>query len=249
MPWMRRFWTTLLLAAAGLPVQAGQALVAVAANFSAPMQGIAEAFAADTGHVLKLTPGATGALYAQIRQGAPFDVLLAADAETPQRLQSDGLAVAGSRFTYATGRLVLWSPQAGLVDDQGAVLAGGGFQHLALANPKLAPYGRAAAEVLQRRGLANALAPRLVMGQNIAQTYQFVATGNAELGFVARSQVMAAGGSAWLVPEALHAPIRQDAVLLRHGADNAAASALLAYLRGPRAMALMRQFGYGGDGP
>jgi molybdate transport system substrate-binding protein len=245
---MVRIVTVLLLAcltAGPGSAQAGQALVAVAANFAAPMQRIAEAFGADTGHVLTLTAGATGALYAQIRAGAPFDVLLAADTETPARLLAEGLAVAGSGFTYATGRLVLWSPQPGRVDADGAVLAGGRFRHLALANPKLAPYGRAAMQVLQRMGLAQSLAPKLVRGQNVAQAYQFVASGNAELGFVARSQVIGADGSAWPVPSSLHEPIRQDAVLLRQGAANPAAQALLDYLRGPRAQAVLRAFGYG----
>lgn len=224
--------------------QAGQALVAVASNFAAPMKRIAEAFEADTGHRLTLTTGATGALYAQVRAGAPFEALLAADTRTPARLLAEGLAVAGSSFPYAVGRLVLWSPQPGLVDDQGAVLAGGQFRHLALANPRLAPYGQAAMAVLQERGLARTLAPKLVTGQNIAQAYQFVASGNAELGFVARSQVLDAGGSAWLVPQTLHAPIRQDAVLLRAGAANPAARALLDYLRSAKAQAVMRDFGY-----
>jgi molybdate transport system substrate-binding protein len=245
MPCARRFWTTLLLAALCVPAQAAQALVAVAANFSAPMARIAAAFAEDTGHRLTLTAGATGRLDAQIRAGAPFDALLAADADTPARLLADGLAVAGSGFTYAVGQLVLFSAAPGRVDAEGAVLAEGRFRHLAIANPRLAPYGRAAMQVLQRLGLAERLAPKLVTGMNVAQAYQFVVSGNAELGFVSRSQVIGAAGSAWPVPTALHDPIRQDAVQLAHGAANPAAAALLRYLRGPRALAIMQAFGYG----
>ena len=179
-------------------------LVAVAANFAAPMARIAEDFTAATGHTLKLSSGATGKFYAQIVAGAPFEVLLAADDETPKKLVDEGHAVAGSHFTYAIGRLVLWSATPGFVDDQGAVLAPGRFAHLAIANPKVAPYGAAAMEVLRARGLADALAPKLVTGESIAQAFQFVSTGNAELGFVALSQVQVPGkpaaGSHWLVP-------------------------------------------------
>jgi molybdate transport system substrate-binding protein len=229
--------------------QAGEVHVAVAANFAAPMARIAESFTAATGHVVKLSSGATGKFHAQILAGAPFELLLAADAETPKRLVDEGHAVASSRFTYATGRLVLWSAKPGWVDAQGAVLASGRFAHLAIANPKVAPYGRAAMEVLRARGLADTLAPKLVTGESVAQAFQFVATGNAELGFVALSQVQVPGkastGSAWVVPAAMHAPILQDAVLLKAGEHNPAASALLAYLKTAAARELMRSFGYG----
>ncbi|WP_310386812.1 molybdate ABC transporter substrate-binding protein [Roseateles sp.] len=229
-------------------VQAAEVSVAVAANFSVPMQKIAAAFERDTGHHATLVFGSTAKFYTQIKSGAPFQVLLAADNQTPALLEREGLGVAGSRFTYATGRLLLWSRQPGLVDDQGQVLRTGKFEHLAIADPKLAPYGAAAVEVLKGLGLLAALTPRLVQGTSIAQTYQFVATGNAELGFVAVSQVFSGGkltqGSAWRVPAHLHAPIRQDALLLVAGKGNPAALALLDYLRGDKARALIRSFGY-----
>jgi len=229
--------------------RADEVLVAVAANFAGPMARIAQDFRAGTGHTARLSLGATGRFYSQVVAGAPFDVLLAADDETPARLAAEGHAVPGSRFTYAVGRLVLWSADPGLVDDEGAVLASGRFRHLAVANPKLAPYGRAAMQVLQARGLAGALAPRLVTAESIAQAHQFVASGNAELGFVALSQVAAPDqprtGSTWRVPPQLHAPIRQDAVLLRPGLGKPAAQALLAYLKGPAAQAVIRAHGYG----
>ena len=227
---------------------AGEVSVAVAANFSAPMRHIAAAFEHDTGHKAVLAFGSTGKLYAQIRHGAPFQLLLAADEATPKRLEDEGLGVAGTRFTYAIGRLVLWSRQPGFVDGDGDVLKAGRFAHIALADPKLAPYGAAAVEVLQGLGLMPALAGKIVQGENITQTQQFVATGNAELGFVALSQVFADGkltqGSAWIVPARLYTPIRQDAVLLASGKDNAAATALLAFLRGDKARAIIRSFGY-----
>ncbi len=228
--------------------QAGTAQVAVAANFAAPMARIAAAFEAATGHTLKLSSGSTGKFFAQVVAGAPFEVLLAADEHTPRRLVEAGHALADSRFTYATGRLVLWSAAPGFVDAQGGVLGSGRFRHLAIANPKTAPYGAAAMQVLRARGLADALAPKLVTGESVAQAFQFVATGNAELGFVALSQVAVPGrppsGSAWTVPAALHEPIRQDAVLLKAGASNPAAIALLDYLRSDAARAIIRAYGY-----
>lgn len=229
---------------------AGEVTVAVAANFAAPLARLAEGFQAATGHGLRASAGATGKFYTQITTGgAPFEVLLAADDETPRRLEAEGFAVAGSRFTYAIGALVLWSPQPGLVDGEGAVLASGRFRHLAIANPRTAPYGQAAMQVLRARGLAEALAPRLVTGDSIAQAHQFVASGNAELGFVALSQVGVPGrpatGSMWRVPVGLHEPIRQDAVLLKAGGKNPAASALLDYLKSAPARALIAAWGYG----
>ena len=227
---------------------ADEVRVAVAANFAGPLARIAEGFAAATGHTLKVSAGPTGKFYSQIVAGAPFEVLLAADDETPARLIREGHAVAGSQFTYAIGQLALWSAQPGLVDDQGAVLTSGKFTRLAIANPKLAPYGQAALEVLKARGLTEALTPRLVTGESIAQAYQFVFTGNAELGFVALSQVVVPGrpaiGSFWRVPSSLYGEIRQDAVLLKSGETRLAAAALLGYLRSARATAVIWSFGY-----
>lgn len=222
--------------------------VAVAANFTAPMQKVAAAFEVETGHKAVLSFGSTGKFYAQIKNGAPFQVLLAADDETPARLEKEGLTLAGTRFTYAVGRLVLWSKQPGLVDEKGEVLRKGAFERLAIADPKLAPYGAAAVETLTQLGLLQGVQGRLVQGENIAQTYQFVATGNAALGFVALSQVMSDGrltdGSAWVVPGNLHTAIRQDATVLSSGKDNTAAAALVAYLKGDKARAIIRSFGY-----
>ena len=237
-----------LVSAASGPALAAEVHVAVASNFSAPMQKIAAQFERDTGHRAVLSFGATGKFYAQIRNGAPFQVLLSADDDTPTRLVREGAGVAASQFTYATGRLVLWSRDAGRVDALGAVLKTGGFQRLALADPKLAPYGAAAMEVLKSLGLAQALAPKLVQGENISQAFQFTASGNAEVGFVAMAQVFAEGqltrGSAWLVPAAMHTPIKQDALLLNAGQRKPAATALLAYLKSDQARGIIRSFGY-----
>ncbi len=235
--------------AVATPARADTVTVAVAANFAGPFAKITEGFSAATGHTVKTVTGATGKFYSQILGGAPFEVLLAADDETPKRLVAGGHAVPGSQFTYAIGVLVLWSAQPGFVDDRGAVLTSGRFSKLAVANPKLAPYGAAAMEVLKARGLADAVAPKLVTAESIAQAYQFIATGNAELGFVALSQVAVPGkpapGAYWRVPANLHGEIRQDAVLLKTGANSAAASALLAYLKTPAAKAVIQAWGYG----
>jgi molybdate transport system substrate-binding protein len=233
--------------------QAGEVTVAVAANFTAPMQKIAKAFEQDTGHKAKLAFGATGKFYAQIKNGAPFGVLLAADDETPERLEKEGLAVAGTRFTYAVGRLALWSKNPNLVDDKGQVLRSHSFeklgiQKIAMADPKLAPYGAAALEVITHLGVMPAVKSKLVQGESIGQTYQFVSTENAQLGFVALSQISLEGrisqGSAWVVPQSMHTPLKQDAVLLNVGKDNAAALALLKYLQGDAAKGLIRSYGY-----
>jgi len=228
--------------------QAGEVQVAVAANFTAPMKLIAAEFERSSGHKVLLSFGGTGKFYAQIRNGAPFEILLAADAETPRRLEQEGLGVAGSSITYAVGKLALWSADAGLVDAKGEVLTSGNYRHIAIASPKLAPYGAAAQQVLERLGLTTALTPKIVQGENIAQTYQFIKSGNAELGFVALSQVYAQGavkeGSAWIVPAALYSPIRQDAVLLMKGKDNPAAAALLQFMRSEQAQAVIKSFGY-----
>lgn len=226
----------------------GEVSVAVASNFTAPMKAIALDFERDSGHKAVLAFGATGQFHAQVRNGAPFEILLAADDDTPRQLEQEGLAVPGSRFTYAMGRLVLWSLQPGLVDADGKVLQRAPFDKLAIANPKLAPYGAAAVQTLERMGLRDKLWPKIVQGANIAQTYQFVATENANLGFVALSQVFESGkpklGSAWVVPRDLHDAIRQDAVLLKPGANNPAAAALLKYLRSDKAKVAIRSFGY-----
>jgi len=238
-----------LLGACNMAVQAGEVSVAVAANFAAPMARIAASFRLSTGHVARLSTGSTGKFYSQIVAGAPFEILLAADDETPRRLLREGHAVAGTASTYAIGQLVLWSAQAGVVDDQGNVLGQGRFKHLAIANPRTSPYGAAALQVLQKRGLLPTLQKRLVTGESVGQAYQFVATGNAELGFVALSQVLkpgqAAAGSMWRVPQALFDEIRQDAVLLKAGASNPAARALLNYLKTPAARAVIDAYGYG----
>lgn len=244
---MKRLAVLLSLAGCGA-AHAAEVQVAVAANFSAPMQRIAAAFEKDTGHKAVLAFGATGKFYAQVVNGAPFEVLLAADDETPARLEKEGRTVAGSRFTYATGKLALWSARQAYVDAQGKVLETGGYAHLAIANPKTAPYGLAATETLDKLGLSARVQPKLVQGENIGQAHQFVSTGNAELGFVALSQVWKDGrftsGSGWIVPENLHSPIRQDAVILSKGAANAAARALESYLKSDKARAIIRSYGY-----
>lgn len=228
---------------------AGEVQIAVAANFSVPIKKIAADFEKDTGHKTVIATGATGKFYAQIANGAPFEVFLSADDETPAKLEKEGLGVAGSRFTYAIGRLALWSSKPGLVDDKGEILKKDSFGKLALANPKTAPYGAAAVEVMQKLGVFQTLQPRFVQGENIAQTQQFIASGNAELGFVALSQVwqdgkLAMPGSIWIVPLADHAPIKQDAVLLSRGRDNAAAQAFLKYLKTDKAKSIIKTFGY-----
>ena len=235
------------LAGATSSVCADDISVAVAANFTVPMQIIVAGFEKESGHKVQAAYGATGKFYAQIRNGAPFEVLLAADDETPARLIKDNAAVAGSQFTYATGKLVLWSAKPAIVDGAGAVLKNGGFNHLAIANPKLAPYGAAAVEVMKALGAYESIQPKIVTGENIAQTHQFIGTGNALLGFVALSQVLKDGkieGSSWIVPARLYAPIRQDAVILEKGKGKPAAEALLKYLKSDKARAVIRSSGY-----
>ena len=229
--------------------QADEVQVAVAANFTAPIQAIARPFERDTGPKVVSAFGSTRGLYTQIKNGAPFDVFLAADASTPAKLESEGATLPGSRFTYAIGKLVLWSAQPGYVDEQGAILKRNDFKHLSITNPKTAPYGLAAIQVIEHLGLSQALAAKLVEGSTITQAYQFVASGNAELGFVAFSQVFKdgklSGGSVWLVPDEFHQPILQDAVILVRGKDNPAAQALLDYLKGAQATAVIKAYGYG----
>lgn len=224
-------------------------LVAVASNFTKPMTEIAEAFKKETGHTAKLSFGSSGKIVSQLENGAPFEVFLSADNTKPAKLEEKGLTVPGNRFTYALGTLVLWSAKPGYVDDQGQILTKGGFEHLALANPKLAPYGEAALETLKKLGVQEKLQGLLVHGDNISQAHQFVSTGNAELGFVALSQVIVDGkiadGSGWVVPASLHQPIRQDAVLMKSGQKNPAAPALLDYLKSAPAKAIIQKYGYG----
>ena len=232
---------------------AGPAIVriAVAANFASPMKVLANQFEKETGNKVLQSVGATAKLYAQIRSGAPFDIFLAADEATAERLERENAIVSGSRFTYATGRLVLWSAQANGVDVKGDVLKSGNFRHLAIAAPKLAPYGAAALQTLNQLGLNERLKPKLVQGESIGQTYSFVASGNAELGFVALSQVYENGqiqrGSGWIVPNTLHTPLRQDAVLLAQASGNPAAKAFLAFLKTNDAKTVIRSFGYAID--
>ncbi|PQA86069.1 molybdate ABC transporter substrate-binding protein [Hyphococcus luteus] len=224
---------------------AGEAKIAVAANFTQAAKEIGEAFEKETGHEAVFSFGATGQLYAQISQGAPFDVLLAADQARPEKAVAEGFAVAGSRFTYAVGKIVLYSTDKFLVTGD-KTLRSGGFHNIAIANPVTAPYGATAVDVMKALGVYEALRTKLVRGGNIAQTYQFVATGAAELGFVALSQIATHGkGSRWTVPEDLYSPIAQDAVLLRHGEGNEAAEAFITFLKGAKAHAIIERYGYG----
>jgi len=248
---VRTSWIPALLAVLlglSLPLRADEVRVAVATNFIEVMETLAQRFEQRTGHRVLLSSGATGKLYAQIKNGAPFDLFFAADARRPELLEQEGVALPGSRFTYARGELVLWSPQPALIDDGPATLAAAQFDHLAIANPKTAPYGRAAQQALEQLGLWQTLQGKLVRGENIGQAYQYVHSGNAALGFVARSQVYRRGeyaaGSHWLVPAALHDPIVQQVVQLQ---PSAAADGLLEYVRSPEARTLIEGFGYRTD--
>ncbi|MGB4065870.1 MAG: molybdate ABC transporter substrate-binding protein [Azonexus sp.] len=245
---MKRLSTLILSLLAIATAHADEVQVAVAANFTGPMQVIAVLFERDTGHKANLAFGSTGKFYAQIANGAPFSVLLAADDETPAKLVKEGHAVAGTAFTYAIGKLVLWSADPRLVDAKGEILKKGGFKHLSLANPKTAPYGAAGMQVMSKLGVADSIKPLIVQGENISQTQQFISTGAAELGFVAYSQVIKNGavgsGSGWVVPANLYDPIRQDAVILAKGKDKPAAIALMNYLKGEKAQAVIKSFGY-----
>lgn len=250
--WSRRFGLPLLLAAiagaalpAGAPAVAAEVSVAVAANFTRPAEEIGAAFTAATGDTVTFSFGATGALYGQIAQAAPFEVLLAADNTRPALAVAAGLGVEGTVFTYAVGRLALHSASIDVTDGP-AVLRGAAFQYLAVADPGTAPYGAAAMETLAKLGLLDDTAGKLVTGQNISQTLQFVDSGNAELGFVALSQVIGRPSSqVWLVPAGYHAAIEQDAVLLKAGEANQAARAFMAFLKGPEAAAIIGRYGYG----
>lgn len=227
---------------------AAEIKVAVAANFAQTLKEISAVFEKDTSHKLAITQGSTGKLYAQISQGAPFEVFLSADDETPEKLVTEGKAINGTRFTYAIGRLALWSPKPDLVDEGGQVLKTDKFRFLAIANARVAPYGRAAVQVMQKLGVLASIEPRVVQGESITQTFQFVSTGNAQLGFVALSQISENGkiksGSAWIVPENMHEQLRQDAVLLNPGKDSAAATALLNFLKSDKAKKIIASHGY-----
>lgn len=230
--------------------RADEALVAVAANFAEAIEQLAPKFEAATGHRIVATTGSTGKLYAQIKEGAPFHILLSADARTPAKLAEEGAGDGDSQFTYAVGKLALWSGNKEMIGSDGAeTLKAGSFQHLAIANPELAPYGVAARQTLQALGLWDSLQSRIVMGENIGQTHSMVATGNAELGFVALSAVQnptkPSEGSFWIVPQDLFKPIRQDAILTNAGKDNAAARAFLDFLKSDEAHAIIDSFGYG----
>ena len=227
---------------------AAEVKVAVAANFTEPMKRIVEKFEKKTKHKVLLSFGSTGKFYTQIKHGAPFDVFLAADTKHPAMLETEGLSVRGQNFTYAVGKLALWSAQAGRVDAQGKVLKSGTFRHIAIASPKLAPYGAAAVEAMTQLGVYDRLRPKIVQGQNIAQAHQFVGSGNAELGLLALSQIYKDGkvtsGSAWILPSKLYSPIKQDATLLVKGKDNPAAVALMRYLKSKTAHQIIAAYGY-----
>ena len=236
--------TALWLGLAATNALAGSANVAVASNFTDAAKEIAAAFKAKTGHEAILSFGASGAFHAQIKEGAPFQVFLSADDERPKRLAEDGLAISETRFTYAIGKLVVWSKdQNGVKGDE--TLKVNAFSKLSIANPTAAPYGAAAIEVLEALKIRDAVQSKIVMGATIAQAFQFIDTGNAEIGFVALSQLAGdAGGSRWIVPQSLYREIRQDAILLKTGAENDAAKAFLTFLKGPEARAVIETFGY-----
>jgi molybdate transport system substrate-binding protein len=239
-----------LLLAAAQVANAGEVNAAVAANFQKPMEEIVAEFQKETGHTVKLSFGSSGKFTSQIKEGAPFDVFLAADVKNPKLLEEEGLAVKDTRFVYALGKLVLWSAQPGFVDGKGAVLSKGKFNKVSYADPKLAPYGLAAQEALQKLKLWDGIQSKMVTGDSIGQAYQFIASGNAELGFIVLSQIIKDGkvseGSYWIVSPDLYNPIEQSAVLLSKAKDSEAAKALLVYLKGnKKALAVIEKYGYG----
>jgi molybdate transport system substrate-binding protein len=238
-----------LLAMMAHVANAGEVNAAVAANFTAPVQQIADLFQKETGNTVKLSFGSSGKFYSQIKEGAPFDVFLAADEKNPKLLESEGLAVADTRFVYALGKLVLWSAKPGFVDEKGAVLSKGEYNKIAYADPKLAPYGLAAQETLQKMNLWDKVQSKMVTGESIAQTYQFAASGNADMAFIALSQITKDGkvsdGSWWIVPADMYSPIKQAAIQLTAAKDKAAAQAFLKFLKSEKAVAIIRSFGYG----
>jgi molybdate transport system substrate-binding protein len=228
--------------------QAAEIKVAVASNFANVLKEIAVEFQKDTGHQLAITPGATGKFYAQISNGAPFDVFLSADDETPRKLAQEGKAITSSQFTYAIGRLALWSPNPEMVDKNADILKTDKFKFIAIANAKVAPYGQAAVQTMQKLGVLTKIEPRVVQGESIAQTYQFVSTGNAQLGFVALSQIFEHGkiktGSAWIVPEEMHEQLKQDAVILQTCKQTSVCQDLMDYLKSDKAKKMMASYGY-----
>ena len=237
--------TALFVVAGTGSAHAADLQVAVAANFAEPAKDIAAAFEKKTGTHVALAIGASGAFFSQIEQGAPFEVFLSADAERPAKLEADGFGLKGTRFAYAYGQLVLWSPTPGFVDAQGAVLAKGNFDHLSIADPAAAPYGAAAVETLKTLHLYDTLSPKIVKGASIAQAFTFVQSKAAELGFVALSQVIKqTGGSEWIVPKADYTPIDQQAILLKPAANDPAARAYLDFLKSPEALAIIKSYGY-----
>ena len=245
---MKKFLlSSVLFALIVTPALAEQALVAVAANFVPPFREAAVEFEKATGHTVQVASGSSGAFFTQIKNGAPFDVFFSADAERPKILEEEGLAVKGSRFTYAIGRLVLWSADPNLVKGEDT-LRSEKFKHLAIADPKTAPYGVAAKQVMQKLEVWESVQPRLVLGESLGQTIVFIESGNAELGFLALSQVMdpkiKGKGGRWDVPSNLHEPIKQDVVLLTKGKENPAANALMEFMRGPQATAIIERYGY-----
>lgn len=243
-----RALAVIAVCALSLSAHAAEVNVAVASNFTAPMKVIAQHFEKETGHRAKLSFGATGQFYAQIKNGAPFGILLAADATTPAKIAQEGLGLRDSTFTYASGTLVLWSKKPTLIDQSGEVLKQGQFNKIAIANPKLAPYGAAALQVITKMDLGESLKSKIVEGSNISQTFQFVSSENASLGFVALSQVYENNklkeGSAWIIPKDMYTPIKQDAIMLTGSENNPAAQALMKYLRSEQAKVIIRSFGY-----
>ncbi|MFT5716642.1 MAG: molybdate transport system substrate-binding protein [Oleiphilaceae bacterium] len=227
---------------------ADQVRIAVAGNFYQPLKLISAQFSQLSGHELQVSVGSTGKLYAQIINGAPFDVLISADQIRPTKLAAQQLAIKKTQFTYAIGKLVLWSRDQSLIDNQGMHLKTGTLKHLAIANPKIAPYGEQAVNVLKNMGIYQQLASKLILGQSVGQTFQHLSTGSVQQGILALSQVMQDGtissGSGWIIPDALYQPIQQDAILLNKGKNNAAAIAFLAYLKNPQSEKVIRSFGY-----
>jgi molybdate transport system substrate-binding protein len=248
---LKRLSILCLLLAFSLNSQAATTLVAVASDFTKPMNEIAAAFEKATGHEAKLSFGSSGKAFAQIQSGAPYEIYLSASEKYPIELEKSGFAVIDSRFVYAIGKLVLWSARPGYVEDQGEILKTGDFKHIALADPAHAPYGVVAEEVMKNLGVLEKLEPLFVMGENISQTFQFVSSGNAELGFVGLAQVIDAdtgkigSGSGWIIPDNLHSPFRQSAVLLKKGTENPAALALMDFLKSPPALAIIQKYGFG----
>ncbi len=241
-------WCLFVIASTAVtPAFADQVLVAVAANFIPPFREIATEFEKATGHAVRVAAGSSGNFYSQIKNGAPFDVFLSADVERPKRLEDAGLGVKDSRFNYAIGRLVLWSPNPDLIKGE-ETLRSKNYKRLAIANPKTAPYGVAAMEAMQKLELWDSLQPHIVMGESLGQTMGFIESGNTQLGFVALSQVLdpkiKGQGSRWAVPTNLHEPIKQDVILLTKGNDNAAAKALMEFLGSPKSKTIIERYGY-----